>query len=235
VLDQLRRHASSWIVKAVLTTIILTFIFFFGYSRVANRYQDTHMYAATVGERMIPRKKYENMVQSSLDRMRSGLNGEVPENLTSFLRQNVLNELILREVTLLYAANLGLEVGDQEIASAIRANKSFFPNGDFDLAFYEKTFLPQYRQRYGEEFEDTVRRDLLVEKMRVFAGTLFDPWKSELDTSLQEGRKLHASKKKGAETAETQASESPSPQDLLTSWLDEYKNRIKVHVFETQL
>lgn len=230
MLDQLRRHATSWLVKVVLTTIILTFIFFFGYSRVANKYQDAQMYAATVGGHAIPRRKFENMYQASLDKMKSGFQGEMPENLSGFLRQNILQELIMRELTLLYAEKLGLTVSDEEIASTIRANKSFFPNGNFDLEFYQKTFLPQYRQRYGEEFEDTVRRDLVVEKVHTFAGTLFDPWRSELTSSLEEGRKAH--KKKTPETAETQSSESATSSDLIASWLDHDRERVIIKVFE---
>ncbi len=217
-------------VKAVLTLIILTFIFFFGYSRVANRYRDEHIYAAVVGDQGIPRRKFENMYQSSLDRMRSSLKDQMPEKMDQFLRQNVLDELITREIILLYAKDLGLGVTDEEIASAIRANKNFFPNGTFDLDFYEKTFLPQYRQRYGEEFEDTVRRDLLVEKTRTFMTTVFGPWQSELDNSQKQAHQLHASKDKAAET---QASaESLSSSELFNDWLDGYKRKVKIEVFE---
>jgi len=250
MLDQLRKHASSWAVKTVLSLIILTFILFFGYSRVASRYRHSEVNVAQVGDTAIPRRKFETMYQSSMDRMRENMKGEMPQGLSDFLRQNVLDQMITRETIVQYAHDLGLTVSDDELANTIRANKNLFPDGNFDLDVYEKRFLPSYQQRYGENYETTVRRDLLVEKTQVLMTTLFGPWQSELDSSLEDIQKTlpkpvsPASKdtKKNAKNethpseAESQPNlvESMSPFDLFSTWLNGFKDKVKIQVFERE-
>ena len=239
MLDQLRKHAASWVIKAVLTLIILTFIFFFGYSRVASRYRNAETYAAHVGDAAIPRRKYENMVQSTVDRLRDNLKGEVPPEMTGFLRQNVMEQMVTREVIVQFADSLGLTVSDEELANSIRSNKNLFPDGEFNLDLYQSQFLPSYRQRYGENYETTVRRDLLVEKTQVLMATLFGPWQAEMQASLDEMRAsspkpAKADKKAGAETGESQPhqAESVSAFDLFSHWLNAFKENVKIQVFE---
>lgn len=231
MLDRLRKHAGSWVIKVVLTLIILTFVFFFGYTQMASRSRDSERHVAKVGDSLIPRRKFENMVQSTMDRMRENLKGEVPEQMSGFLRQNVLDQMVTREVIVQFAEGLGLTVSDEELANTIRANKNLFPDGQFDLDVYERRFLPSYHQRYGEDYETTVRRDLLVEKTQVLMTTLFGPWQAELEASLDEKRKtLRGTAKKDAETQPVV--ESLGPFDLFSTWLNAFKENVNILVFE---
>lgn len=207
MLDRLRRHASSWLVKGVLTLIILTFIFFFGYTRIASRYQTEANYIAKIGAQGIPRRRFEATFQESLDRLREGLKGEtIPTNLETILRQSVIDQLVSRELLVQYGERLGLSVSDDEVARTIRADQNLFPEGRFDIASYEERFLPYYRYRYGEEFEEMVARDLMVQKVQILLPAFFSPWQEELKSNL-------------------------SPEEIFSLWVDDFRKEMPVEVF----
>jgi SurA-like protein len=245
MLDQLRRHAANWVVKTTLAVIIFTFILFFGWSRVANRYQDAHMYVAVVDGEGISRRKYDAMYQESVDRLRENISGNLPANMDEILRRNVLDQLITREIIARYAKQLGLTVTDEEVAQYIRNNTGLFADGKFDLQTYERNFLPSYRRQTGEDFEEAIRRDLLIEKMQTLVMTLYEPWESELDESLDkiqgEMQKLQKTdvkigKNKGPESNPESNPLAPSvtsasPLDLFTDWVQDLRQKTKVETY----
>jgi peptidyl-prolyl cis-trans isomerase D len=208
MLDALRRHASSWVIKGTLTLIVLTFIFFFGYTEFSSRVLDGQRYIAVVGGTGIPRRRFEATYETTLERLRESMKEEIPENMSQLLRRNVIEQLVTRELIVQYARDLGLRVTEEEIAQAIRSDRSLFPDGSFDLTTYEERFLPYYRQRFGEDFERVMERELLVEQVQTLAQALFAPWREELNSS-------HL-----------------SPEDLLTPWIEGYREKVKVEVFE---
>ncbi|HSA58127.1 MAG TPA: SurA N-terminal domain-containing protein [bacterium] len=216
MLDEIRRHAANWVVKATLGVIIFTFIAFFGWSRVANRYQDAHLYVASVGGQGIPRKKYENLMQETVERLRQDISGNLPENMEEILKGNVLDQLVTRELAARYGHELGLTVSDEEVAEFIRNNTGLFAAGNFDLKAYENNFLPDYRRRNGEDFENAVRRDLLIEKTQTVVTAAFGPWESELDRSLEE---------------KSSSITSTSPIDLFGDWLEIQRQKTKIETY----
>ena len=111
------------------------------------------------------------------------------------------------------------------MADSIRSNKNIFPDGSFDLTYYEGTFLPRYRQQFGEDYEEAVRRDLLVEKTELLATTLFGPWQEELGRSLSEIQK--SSKNETRPAVET----IPSF-ELLGPWIADFRDKVHVEIFE---
>jgi hypothetical protein len=225
VLDELRKHATHWVVKGTLAVIILTFILFFGWSRIADQTQDAHLYVAAVEGDGIPRRKYDNMVRASLDQLRQNISGNLPENMESLLRNNVLDQLVTREVVVRYARDLGLSVSDEEVAGFIRNNTGLFADGNFDLKAYERNFLPSYRQKNGEEFEDAVRRDLLVEKAQTLMMALFGPWEDELGASLEELQKAEQA------AARKPSVSSASPLDLFADWVQDRRHKTKIETY----
>ena len=245
----MRRHASSWAIKAALGIIIFTFILFFGWSRVSNRYQDAQMYVAAVNGRGIPRRKFDNLYQTSLDQLRQNISGNLPANMEELLRSNVLDQLVTREILVRYAKDMGLTVSDEEVAKYIQNNTDLFADGKFDLKTYEQNFLPSYRQRNGEDFEEAVRRDLLIEKVQTLVMSAYGPWESELDASLDEiekarqgseTKKAKADKKTKGKSPETEPESEPvasqvtsaSPLDLFSDWVQDLRQKTKVEIYE---
>ncbi|QQR80288.1 MAG: SurA N-terminal domain-containing protein [Deltaproteobacteria bacterium] len=239
----MRKHANSWLVKTVLGLIILTFILFFGYSRLANRYQDSHQFIAKVGDSHITRKKYEINLEATMNRFRENMKeGGFPEGLRGFVEQNVIQQLIQRELMSQYALTLPLDVSDEELANAIRDDKNIFPDGKFDLINYREKFLPFYRANYGENFEDVIRRQILIEKMGVVVEELYNPWHDELEKSLstinsqkkqiqEQSQKAENKKVKKAPETEKETFTNTASIDsnqLFTLWLNQYREKLKV-------
>ncbi len=237
MLDLMRKHASSWLIKLALTLIILTFIFFFGYSRIASKFQDGQRYIAVVGTTGIPRRKFEASYEGAAERMREQMGskaGELPEGFLNYLKNNILEQLVSRELTAQYGEQIGFQVSDEEIAESVQKNKNLFTDGRFDLDVYQQRFLPYFRQRYGEEFEAVVARDLLVGKVEGFLPSLFEPWHKELSASLDDIVKAKTAKKKPApETAPAAPSvSSASTDEIFADWLEDFREHQKVVVFQ---
>ena len=229
MLAQLRYHAHSWLIKTVLGLIIFSFILFFGYSRLSSRYEDARNYVAVVGGKPILRKKFDINYQATLDRMKENLKGSLPENMEGFLRQNVLSQLISRELLTQYAEFLGFSVSDEELAKTIREDKNIFPDGKFDLTTYADRFLPYYKKAYGENYEDVLSRQLLIDKLQAFSSALFSPWSQDLETSLNI---IHSDMKKKEPETKPATSTTMDTMDLFSLWLNDFREKIKIEVLE---
>ena len=217
-------------IKTVLGLIIFSFILFFGYSRVSSRYQDARNYVAVVGGKPILRKKFDIHYQATLDRMKESMKGgSLPENMEGFLRQNVMNQLISRELLTQYAQFLGFSISDEELAKAIREDKNISPDGKFDLTTYEDRFLPYYKKAYGENYEDVLSRQLLIDKLQAFSFALFSPWNQDLETSLNS---IHADIKKKQPETTPATSTTMDTMDLFSLWLSHFREKIKIEVLE---
>lgn len=233
MLDTLRHHASSWITKALLALIILPFVVFFGYSQLTGNSDDERRYVAVVDQEGISRRAFQMHLDSSLERLREGLKGQLPENLEGFLRQNVLESLVNQELLYQYAARLGFTASDHRVATAIRSHKGLFPDGNFDLIAYEDRFLPTYRQNYGEEFEERLRRQLVAGDLEAFVSRIAAPWKEELSRSLEEIRQTKTPPR--AKTGAPETVSSPitlSSEEVLSLWVNDYRDKIKVEYFQ---
>ena len=134
-----------------------------------------------------------------------------------------------------YTTQLPLAVSDEEVANAIKDDKNIFPDGKFDLITYREKFLPFYRTSYGENFEEVIRKQLVIEKMGVLMDQLYGSWNQELQKSLDPINKAHAeTPKKTGKTAKAETPEtvphtisSIDPSALFTLWLDRYRDQVK--------
>jgi peptidyl-prolyl cis-trans isomerase D len=208
MLETMRRHASSWLLKTIFGLIVLSFIFFFGYQKINSKFQDNQQgYVARVGNVSIPRRKFENAYEMSLEKLRTSLKGELPENMAAFLKQNTLDQMIFREVVAEYGEKLGFTASDMEIADMVRSDPNLQIDGRFDLSFYEDKFLPRYNQAFGEDFENVVARQILIDKVQAFLPVLFAPWQKEFRAEA-------------------------TPIELFSPWINEFRDKdIKVEVY----
>jgi hypothetical protein len=167
MLGFLRKNAGSWVVRIVLGILALSFVLFFGFQASNSRSLDAQT-AALVGDQAISFRAYQRNLDEAMKRMRANFDGEVPDNFASFLQQNVLQQLVQRQVLVLFAERLGFVVSDREVALFIRKQKAFYRDGIFDLDDYRNNFSKRYRSNYGQDFEEAVRHDLLLEGYNAF-------------------------------------------------------------------
>lgn len=166
MLDLMRRHASSWMIKAVLGAIIVTFIFFFGYSSYrkggrGGRSGGSGGAALSVNGKPVSTSEFKYFFNRNFEQIKSQFEGgEIPDFVRNMARSTTAQQLVQREIALQQADSLGLVVTDREVADEIRQVISAQQGGEFDPIAYRYDFLPDFRGRTGLDFEAAVREDL---------------------------------------------------------------------------
>ncbi len=121
--------------------------------------------AAEVNGEPIQESQVSRAVTSRRQQLQQRLDGQLPDAFTDgMLRQQVLEQLITRELLRQRAQEAGLRVSDQRVAAKIRQQEPFQRDGSFDREVY--------RQRLSqvglspEQYEERVRRGDQVEQLR---------------------------------------------------------------------
>lgn len=121
----------------MLGTIVVVFILFFGSSALRKNSSQNRTYAGKIDGKEILRKTTE----------------AIPfENIVQV-------EIVASE-----AKKLGLRISDQELSQAIKNHPQVLSLGEFDNKTYQEVFRPSFRYTTGIEFEEWIKKALLVEK-----------------------------------------------------------------------
>lgn len=183
MLDQLRKHASNWVIKASLALIIGTFTLFFGYQRFAGKDLERQNYAAIIGNEAVPLRKFELAYESTSKKMRDDFKEKVPENFDETLRSMIVGQLVQEEVATAFARSLKLRVSPQRISTQILHHPALAREGHFDYDYYQRVFRPSYEQRTGEDFESSLEKQILRDDLDLIARDCFEPWQKSLPGS----------------------------------------------------
>jgi peptidyl-prolyl cis-trans isomerase D len=121
--------------------------------------------AATVNGEEIQSGRLEQMVSQRRQMLRERFGGELPSAFSDrMLREQVLEELITREVLRQRAEDDGFRVGSAMVASQIRQQQFFQRDGQFNRELYRQTL-----SRAGlspQQYEGQVREGVRLEQMR---------------------------------------------------------------------
>ncbi|MDO8461844.1 MAG: SurA N-terminal domain-containing protein [Deltaproteobacteria bacterium] len=167
MLSVVRRQAASWIVKVIFGLIILSFMFFFGYTSLSSRNDSnlgTNVVALVNGE-PITQTQLELAYNAQRERFKKEGSSEIPKQLQDFLRQNILTDLIRQKLMSQLATNLKLTTSDKEISEEIFKMPVLWREGRFDENFYKETFRPYYLRKFGVDFEQELRDEKLRMKL----------------------------------------------------------------------
>ena len=167
MLNVMRKHAGSWMIKVILFAIVIVFVFW----GVGSFDSQRNAKVATVNDEVISvssyRRAYNNLIERYRQQFGSSLNDGMLEMLN--IKGQALNQLIDRAVILQEAKNLGLRVTDAEVANSIMSTTVFQTNGRFDNRRYQRILAQVHLT--PEEFEEDQKNALLGEKLtRVVAG-----------------------------------------------------------------
>lgn len=169
----MRKHAKSWLIKAALGGIIVTFIFWYGWSGPGEQSRD---YVAKVNDTVITYDYFNTVYTSELEKIRLRFRGAMPPDLPKKLnlRKRVLDGLVSQILLLDEARRLGMFVTDEDLVKDIRNTPIFSRNGVFDDYLYQE-YLRQIK--LSPASYETLRRKQLLEEQIV--GTLTDGVKTE--------------------------------------------------------
>ncbi len=162
MLQFMRKHAQSWLIKLLLGLIIVVFVLYFG----SSRWRDPADALATVGDRIITfndyRKEYQNLLDTYRQRLGQNLTEEVIKGLN--LKQQALDNLVNQTVLLRKAEEMGIRVSDEEVRAIIAMQPAFQRDGVFDPKRYEQ--LLRYQRMSPDEFEALQKKAILSAKMQ---------------------------------------------------------------------
>lgn len=176
LLSLMRKHAKSWLIKFLITIIALVFVFYFGYSFTSRE----GVKVAYVNGELISGLEYEKAYGDFVERMRSQYKDFWNEGMIEALqlKTRALEFLIQQKLLVQEAERLGFSVTKEEIQKTIMSYPAFQVEGRFDLNRYR--MLLNHNRMAPEDFEATLRQDLLQEKLKQFIFAFTEVTEKEL-------------------------------------------------------
>jgi len=166
MLNYLRTHAGSWLIKSLLLGIALSFVIGFGILPSVRDRDGEELVVAKIGRRVISRgewdRAYENLRRFYQEMYKERFTEEMVKPLQ--LREAALDNLINQALQLEEAKRLNIRVSDEELQERIRTLPYFQRDGVFSRQLY-LSLLGRNGISAGE-FEKQQRDELRVEKLQ---------------------------------------------------------------------
>ncbi len=162
MLDFMRKHAQSWMIKAALGAIVVVFIFWGIWAPREGRQREL----IKVGNSIITVSEARNYYQNLRDRYQSTYGERFNEDLAKRLnlKERAVKDLVNRILLLQEARHLGLKVTDEELEASIHSIPAFQKDGLFDKATYTRAL--QRVRLNPKDFEANQRDMLLINKLQ---------------------------------------------------------------------
>ena len=157
MLEAMRKNASSFLIQILFAAIVVVFVFW-GVNTGGQRAEPV----AKVNGEAILDGEFVNAYQSRI-RFAQRYNRNITDEEIERIKNEVLDDLIVRALILQTAGNEGIVVSDHELALSIMEMRQFQDEeGRFDEELYTQE-LERYRQNRAT-FEENQREDLTVQR-----------------------------------------------------------------------
>lgn len=157
----LRRNARSWIMYIILGIIIFVFVLYFG----SNKAGRTAQAIAVIDGRIISegefQDEYRNLVETARFRYGVKLTPEVLK--TMGLKKIAYDTLLNRQIIISKAADLKIQVSDEELKNMIMSLPALQTDGVFDERKYQR--ILRYNKSSAEDFENMQKINLMANKI----------------------------------------------------------------------
>jgi len=170
MLSVIRKYSGSWVIKAMLIAVAVTF--FSGWAMIGYFRRGgfkSGEYAAVVNGERIPTDRLEKSYKNLEDRFRQKLGEQFSEELAArlHLKQQALNFLINRELILGEADRLHLQVTDEELRDSLTQFPAFRDaDGKFSPTRYQQVL--RFQRMTPDEFEGNEKIALQIAKFEHF-------------------------------------------------------------------
>jgi peptidyl-prolyl cis-trans isomerase D len=164
MLSIMRKHAQSWIIKAVLGLVVIVFVFW----GVGSYRSERASRVAQVNGKTISIGEYQQAYRQTLDRIKNVYGQQMDEKAlySPEFKKRVLDGLIEKRLVQEAGIALGFSVSSEELARAIQQMPYFQENGKFSLVKYKR--LLQMNRMTPETFEAEQKTALLQERVTSF-------------------------------------------------------------------
>src|SRR5690242_3383641 len=185
MLDRMRRH-KAWL-QWSLVLVVLAFIIFYipDFLRGSGTDASSGDTIARVEGHAITSGEFRRTYTAQLRAYRSAYGGQMSDQLLKQLgiEQQILQQMVDEQAYLAEADRLGIQVSDDEVRQRILAIPAFQENGHFiGDQRYQQLLRMQQPPLQPADFENGIRRSLIVEKLRA---SLTD-WLSIADKDLEQ-------------------------------------------------
>jgi peptidyl-prolyl cis-trans isomerase D len=230
MLGKMRRHM-NWL-KWSLGIVCLAFVIFYipDFLRGSGADAAGADTIATVEGHEITAGEFRRTYQAQLQAYRSAYGGNMSEQLLKQLgvEQQILQQMVDERAALAEADRLGITVSDEEIRQNIFSIPAFQENGAFiGEQRYEQLLRMQRPPLSPSDFEDSIRRQLTAEKLKVSLTN----WLSIPDKDLEQEYRRRNNKVKLAVVSFTadkfRAQATASDADIST-YFDAHKTDFKI-------
>jgi peptidyl-prolyl cis-trans isomerase D len=230
MLDRMRRHM-DWL-KWSLGLVVVAFILFYipDFLRGSGADAASGDTIATVQGRDITTGEFRRTYQAQLQAYRSAYGGNMSDQLLKQLgvEQQILQQMVDERAALAEADRLGVSASDEEVRQRIFSTPAFQDNGAFiGEQRYQQLLRMQRPPLVPSEFEESVRRQIIVDKLRA---SLTD-WLSVPDRELEQEYRRRNDKVKLAVvsfTADSFRGQVAASDAEVTSYFDGHKNDFKI-------
>jgi peptidyl-prolyl cis-trans isomerase D len=188
MLDRMRRHR-SWL-KWSLALVVLTFIAFYARdfatdsSTTAATGVTSSEVVADVEGKQITAGEFQQRYQNQIQAYQGAYGGNVTEQLLRQLGidQQILNQMVDEQAALTEAERQGIRVSDEELAQQIFSIPGLQENGKFiGEQRYEQLLRSQRPPLTKSEFEENLRRSMMIDKLR----SALTDWMAVSDAELE--------------------------------------------------
>jgi peptidyl-prolyl cis-trans isomerase D len=172
MLDRMRRH-KGWL-KWSLALVVLTFIVFYipdflGQNTATTLGAAPREVIAEVDGHDLTAGEFQQRYQQQLQAYQQQFGGNINEQLIRQLGidQQILTQMVDEQVAVIEAGRHGLKVSDDELAEQIFAIPGLQENGRFiGEQRYEQLLRAQRPPMTKAEFEESLRRSMVIDKLR---------------------------------------------------------------------
>ncbi len=178
MLSYMRKHARSWFIKVLLGTVIVVFIFFYGFSL---RERSSALVAEVNGVK-IAQKDFQKQFERLLEVQRSRAS-ELTRDQRRLIKEATLESLIEQVLVLDEADRWKISVSQEEVKEQIRQIPYFQEAGKFSMRL-----LQQYLRSRGqseEEFMKEMAKELRIQKVEQLVRD--GVWVSEEEVEMMYG------------------------------------------------
>ncbi|MGV8057867.1 MAG: SurA N-terminal domain-containing protein [Smithellaceae bacterium] len=161
MLSFLRRNARSWLMYVILGIIIFVFVLYFG----SNKASRTAEAIAVIDGRIISEGEFQDEYRKLMDMARLRYGAKLtPEALKEMgLKKMAFDSLLNRQIIISKAADLKIQVSDEELKNMIMTHPALQTEGVFDERKYQQ-FL-RYNKSSAEDFENSQKINLTANKI----------------------------------------------------------------------
>jgi len=162
MLDFMRRHAQSWMIKVALGAVVVVFIFWGIWNPQEARERDLVKIdgqTITIAE---AKNYYQRLRENYQSIYREMFTEEMVKRMG--LKERAVRDLINKVLLLQEAHRLGLRVAPEEVQAAIQDSPAFQKDGTFDKVTYLRAL--QRARMTAKEFEANQQQMLLLSKVQ---------------------------------------------------------------------